>query len=248
MLGNSYISIGEIVVAAAQELREEEFGVLGRPFYVSSAQRAVTQMNYACHFFKQDAILDIPASRVVELPKDLSGKDYVYLFSGDSCDIGNAPTLWIKPGMFHLGGTGFVSQNTGIADPLIPWRFPLNFAPANFIYYAGERRGKLYLSPSCAGFEKLLILYTGIGVECFGDDFEIPMWAREAVTDFVILKAAQARFREDPQAMRMVIADKKAEMTAVNGSWNRAIWQYKQSDQKRRYDQSVTSTRFGRYQ
>jgi hypothetical protein len=248
MLGNNYLPLSEIITAAAQELREEEFGVLGRHFYTSAAQRGLKQMNLVTQFFKMDAVLDIPPSRIVELPKDLTGKDYVYLFSGTSCDIGCAPTLWIKPGMFHLGGSGFVSQNTGLADPLIPWAFPINFAPANFIYYAGERRGKLYLSPSCAGFEKLLILYTGIGVECFGEDFEVPIWCSEAITDFVILKAAQARRREDPKAMGEYIADKKFEMNSVQGSWNKAIWDYKKSDKKRRYDQSVTNTRFGRYQ
>ena len=239
--GAAKYPLSEIITAAAQELRDEEFGELGRPFYVSAAQHALGAINKRTDFFKKEHVASIPQNRILELPGDLTAKDDVYLFNGDNCNITSAPTLWISPNKLHFGGTGSVAHNYGNPNPFTTWIFPVNFAPANCLYYAGERSGKLYLSPSCLTFSNVLFLYTGIGVECFGDDFDVPEWCREAITDWVIHHAATAMRRKD------VIAEKNIELKTPSGSWATAIWDYKRMDKKERYDNSVYNTRFGRY-
>lgn len=248
--GAATYPLSEILTAAAQEIRDDEYGRLGRPFYVSAAQRALGAMNKRTSFFKKVDVLQIPENLVVTLPKDLTEKDDIYLFSGDECNIGIAPTLWIKPNAFHFGGTGYVAHNKGIADPLTwwnGWEFPVNFAPLNCLYFAGEFNGTLKLSQSCSQFTSLLLLYTGLGVNCFGEDFDVPEWCREAITDWVIHRAACALEREDPQFLGRLIARKEAELKTPQGSWATAIWDYKRMDKKERYDNTVYNTRFGRW-
>lgn len=247
MLGNSYVPLSEIITAAAQELRVPEFGSLGRPFFESCAQRAITEMNYATNFHKREFrhVLD---RQIIELPSDLTEKDQCYLYRGDECNVVSSTILFIKPNMQSLGGEGYIAQNKGWNRDPMQWSLSWSEQPPHCLYFAGERNGKLYLSPSCFGaFDYLYIQYTGIGVDCFGEDFKVPMWAREAVTDFVIEKAARAMWREDPQFLRQVINDKKAELTSPKGSWHTAIWRYKRSDSKRKYDTEAYSFRTGHF-
>ena len=89
--------------------------------------------------------------------------------------------------------------------------------------------------------------YTGIGVDCFGEEFKVPMWAREAITDYVIHRVALALEREDVQFYRGVIARKEAELKSPMQSWKGAVNLYKRSDKKQRYDTSAYTFDFGRY-
>ena len=84
-------------------------------------------------------------------------------------------------------------------------------------------------------------------MDCFGEDFEVPMWAREAITDFVIHRVALAIEREDPQFMARVISRKEGELKGNGGSWQNAIWRYKRSDKKQRYETSIYNFDFGSY-
>lgn len=248
MLGNSYVPLSEIITAAAQELRVPEFGALGRPFFESAAQRAVTEMNYATNFFKREFKAEIPESLILDLPSDLTEKDQAYLYRGDECNITTSTILFIKPNMMSFGGEGYIAQNKGWNRDGLQWSSYWSERPPDCVYFAGERNGKLYFAPACrAAFGKVFIQYTGIGVDCFGEDFKVPMWAREAITDFVIEKAARAMWREDVQFLRQVINDKKFELTAPKGSWHTAIWRYKRSDSKRKYDTEGYTFRVGRF-
>ncbi len=244
--GNANISVGEIVTAAAQELRDEEFGRLGRPFYVGAAQRGLEEMNFQTEFFKKDFTADIPESRIIELPSDMTAMDQAYLFRGDKCNIEQSTILFIKPNMQSFGGEGYIAQNKGYNLDPMQWSTFYSLFSTNYMYFAGERMGKLYLSPSCLSFEKLFIPYVGLGVDCFGEDFVVPHWCREAITDYVIHRAALALEREDPQFLRNVIARKEGELKGSQGSWIKACMRYKQLDRKGRYDTTAYGFRFGR--
>lgn len=246
MLGNSYITLDNIITDAAQELRDDEFVRLGRPFYVSAAQRALTDMNYDTGFYKKVFVAEIPENSIIELPDDLTEMDQAYLFSGDNCNIATSTILWIKPNMITMGGTGYVAQNKGRNRDALQWSFTHSEREPTRLYFGGMRNGKLYLSPSCrAAFGKVFIPYIGLGMDCFGDDFKVPMWAREAITDNVILRAAKAIQREDPQFMRAVVSDKSFERNSPQGTWMRAVIRYKRSDQKQRYDTAGYNYDFG---
>ena len=248
MLGNAYVSLGEIITAAAQELRDTGFTHgLGRPFYASAAQRGLSEMNYATNFFKKVFIEKVPENLILDLPDDMTEKDQMYLFSGNTCNIGTSVMLFVKPNMWHGGGTGYLAQNKGRNYDNTQFSLAWSQAQPSHLYFCGERSGKLYLSESCRQYERIAIPYTGIGMDCFGEDFEVPMWAREAITDFVIHRVALAIEREDPQFMARVISRKEGELKGNGGSWQNAIWRYKRSDKKQRYETSIYNFDLGSY-
>lgn len=248
-LGNAYIKLGEITTAAAQELRQEEFGALGRPFYISAAQRGLTELNYATQFHKKEWIAEIPESLILELPSDLTEMDQAYVAHVDGCNIGETAILYIKPNMWHNGGEGYVAQNKGRNHDGLQYSLSWSQAPPNHLYFAGERGGKLFFSPSCRDrWGHVIIPYSGIGVDCFGEDFDVPMWAREAITDYVIHRAAIALERMDPQHLSRVIQRKEMELKSPQGSWTTALTRYKRLDKKGRYDNNAYNFRFGHYQ
>lgn len=243
--GTSFISVGEIITAAAQELRDPEFGRLGRPFYLSAAQRAITEMNYETQFFERRASFPMPENGILDLPQDISDISAIYAYNGDSCEINHSVIISIKPNMWHQGGKGYLANNRGRNFDKLQWSLKEDQNPPIHLYFAGLFNGKLYLSPSCQGFSKIHIVYSGIGVECFGEDFEVPMWAREAVTDFVILRAALWMEADNPNFYARIINRKDNEMKSPAGTWINAIGRCRRLDKKGRYDYNAYLTRFG---
>lgn len=248
MLGASYISVGEIITAAAQELRDGDFSHgLGRPFYLSLAQRGLTDMNYATNWHKRIFNEPIPENLVIDLPSDFTEADQFYVYSGDECSSTRSTIVFVKPGLHFLKESqSFIANGMGRNLDAMQFSQKWSQSPPDCLFFGGLYNGKLYLSPSCgAAFNRVYIPYTGIGVDCFGDDFKVPMWAREAITDYVIHKAALTLEREDIQFFRGVIARKEGELKAPRGSWYTAIDRYKRSDKKTRYDTVAYTFDFG---
>ena len=245
-LGNAYVPVGEVITFAAQEIGDEEFGRLGRPFYLSAAQRALVEMNYQTQFYKKIFEAAIPDDLIIELPCDLTGKDMVLLFNGSNCDIGRSTVLFIKPNMWHKGGSGYVANNRGFNPDPLQWSSSWTQTQP-CLHFAGEHMGKLYLSEGCARYEKLHITYTGLGMEDIGEDFEVPYWCREAITDFIVDRAAKAMLPEAPQLMKYRIDSKQSELKDARGSWHQAVIRYKLNDRKGRYDTDAYTHRFGHF-
>jgi hypothetical protein len=246
--GNAYIKLDEVITAAAQELGQIEFGALGKPFFISAAQRGLQEMNYLTQFHQKQYIAEIPDSLIMPLPGDLTEKDQVYVASMDGCNISSSTILFIKPNMWHLGGEGYFAQNKGRNHDPMQYSLTWSEAPPGRLYFAGERDGTLFLSPGCKlNFGTLVIPYSGIGVDEFGEDFRVPQWCREAITDFIIHRAALALERGDPQYMRGVIQRKQYELTDPHGSWFTASGRFKRMDKKTRYDTAAYNFRFGHY-
>lgn len=245
-LGNARFNVSDVIADAATELRIPDFGFLGRPFFLSAAQRGLTEMNSATNFYKK--VWDKPIdSLVISLPSDLTEKDGVWLVKGSGSTITSSTILFIKPNMYHKGGEGYIANNKGLNRDMLQWSLSWSETPPNHLYFAGEFNGALYLSPSCQQWDYLHVRYTGLGMDCFGEEFEVPHWCREAITDYVIHRAAMALERDDPQHLGRVINRKKEELKAVNGSWMTAVGRYKRLDKKGRYDVAAYTTRFGHF-
>lgn len=239
MLGASYISVGEIITAASQELRDSGFTHgLGRPFYLSAAQRGLSEMSYATGFNKRIFNTEIPQSLIIELPADYTSSDQMYVYQGTECSITTSTILFIKPNMYHFGnGSGYIAQNMGRNYDALQFSLSWSQTPPAHLYFAGEFNGKLYLSPSClAKYNRLFVRYIASGYDPSGEEFKVPMWAREAITDYVIHKVALSLEREDPQFLARVIARKENDLRDARGSWYKAIDRYKRMDTKTTYD------------
>ena len=250
MSGTSFIPVTDVIFDAAQELRDAEFRRYGRPAYVSAAQRGLSEL---CHDVPWDVRhwdAKVPENRILDLPWGITEKSLVMLYNGDNCDMRLAQNLFIKPGMYHKGGEGYVANNVGAGMDLSIKGFQfVSQTMQNWVYFAGEADQKLFLSPSCLQFENIHITYSGLGMDCWGEDFCIPMWAREAITDYVILKAAKSLMQDNMTFYREVIRDKQSSiaLTNPNGTWIRALTYWGRMDEKTRNDTWTYTTRFGRW-
>lgn len=248
----AYVDVAQVLGDAARELGDLEFRKYGYPAYVSAAQRALATL---CHTIPWDVRhfeAEIPESLILKLPYGTNEKSLVVLFNGPQCNFQNVQTLFIKPNMFHKGAQGYVANNTGQGADIVPAGLAWNTNwPDNWLYFAGESDGHLYLSQLCRNFEKIHITYAGLGMECWGDDFRIPEWAREAITDAVILRAAKALKKmsvdKDRQDYMDIIRDKEqaTAITNPNGTWLQALGYWGRMDQKERMDVWTQSTWFG---
>ena len=255
MITNStFIPVSEVIGDAAKALNDPEQRKLTPGFYLSAAQRALSTL---CHDVDADERhweADIPESMILQLPFGMTNKSVAMLFNGDHCNISGGKTLYIKPNYYHKGipTTGAVENNPGSGEDLVQrWYYNNNLTAAwwgNNIFYAGESNGCLYLGPSCAAFEHLHITYTGIGIDKWGCDFNIPEWAREAITNQIIERGAadlwmmtgESRYRGKEQDMK-----EQNSITNPNGSWIRALRWWSRMDRKQRTDIWTYTSYFG---
>lgn len=251
--GNNYIPVENVLFDAAQELSDPEYRKAGgRPFYLSAAQRGMSKMFKDTMTDERLWNSDILSNLILHLPNGLEEIDAVYLYNGDHCNVSLSQKVYIKPGMYRLGGSGYIAGDkwTNFPDPLQydhgwgPWN-GWSCQPPPSVFFAGRHDGVLFLSDSCSQFAKIAIVYQGIGVDCFGEDFRIPYWMRDAITDYVVMRAAQRMRRQDPQYLTQIIREKKAEMDNPGGSWLTAMAYAKRMDRKTRDDTRVYLETFG---
>jgi hypothetical protein len=140
--------------------------------------------------------------------------------------------------MFNKNGAGFIARNTWRNDDILQWNAGWSCLPPRCLYFCGVENGKIYLSASCMNFEKLHVVYNGLGVEEYGTDFDVPEWAAEALTDFVMHKVAERLLWDDARyygAMMKIKAD-EININNTSGSWHQAIGYWKKMDAKTRTD------------
>lgn len=250
-LGNSFIPLENVLFDAAQELDDTEYRKAGgRPFYLSAAQRGVSKMFKDTMLDSRTWSAEIPDNLILRLPDGLEEIDAAYLYNGDHCDVSFSQKLYIKSGMYRLGGSGYLAGDkwTNYPDPLQfshgAWG-GWSCQPPPWVFFAGRHDGTLFLSESCTSFSRVSIAYQGIGVDCFGEDFKVPYWMRDAITDYVVMRAAKRMRRQDPQYLTMIIREKEAEMKNPGGSWLTAMAYAKRMDRKTRDDTRVYLETFG---
>lgn len=243
MISNAYIPMDDIILDVTQELGVTGLKRLGMPWVIASIKRAVKQMAHETGFDVRQWDAVIPSDLRVEVPCGMIGGEGIWLYNGSNCSIQRSENLWIKENMYHKGGTGYFANNKWRnCDGLQEWSGPF-LCPPNVLHFAGYYHGHLYLSESCRAFTHLHIAYNGMGAEKWGDDVEIPAWASEAITDWVI-RAGARLMRRDNQDYIRVAQEKDAEIKGVNGSWLNAKVLYSRMDAKTRFDVAMYTSRF----
>lgn len=240
----AFVPIGEVINDAAAPLRDEGFHRLGKPFYVAAGFRGLRKLCFDTNFNKRAWSAVIPENLLLDLPAGVIELDGAWLFNGDRCDINTSAVLFIKDNMHRTGGNGYFANNKWVNRDPMQFSYGWSCAPPSNLYFAGSFNKQLHLSDSCLQYCNVHLLYTASVDQC-EDDFDVPEWAADALTDYITLRGAEALEREDPQFLRGMIARKENEMKAPNGSWREAQWYYKRMDKKARYDIAAKLFRLG---
>lgn len=242
---NSSVSLTDVLLDASQYVNDVDMiRAGGRPFYVTQAARAMRKMGFDTLFDLRRTDIDI-TGLVLDQPAGSISLDELFVYSGSECDFDRARIVRVKSGMFNRGGSNFLARNMWRNSDILQWNAGWSSAPPRCLYFCGAENGKLYLSASCLNFEKLHIAYYGTGIDQCAKDFDIPEWMAEAVTDFIILQAANRLYKEDPTMYLRIIRDKQLELNVNNtaGSWHQARVYKSRMDPKTRKDMIQYMTR-----
>jgi hypothetical protein len=244
--GSSYVPLETVIFdAASGELGDDDYRKGGgRPFYVAAAQRGVSKM------FK-DTMMDfrtwttlIDNRPIIDMPEGLEEIDQIYVQTGEDCNTGASRKVYVKNNMHRLGGQGY-SAGDQWYNGLDPLQFSHGWSsePPPNVLFCGRWQGQIHLSDSCRSWAVLRIDYQGLGMEKLGDDFMIPYWMRDAITDYVIMRGAQKMRRLDKNYMTQLIRDKEYQME--RGSWLTARGYASRMDRKTRADTVTYMETFG---
>lgn len=255
-----FLPASEVILIASQAVGDPSRNIVGRGRYLSFVQRALTQMCLDVEFDVKYHDVPIPSTGVVALPQWMAGLRNVWVYNGD-CDTPNGiVNVYEKEGFVYPeveNPTGSFSYNmqNGNPDSMQAnsgwWGDWWGASNNPFLRWYGldKRKAKMYLSPSCTGFTRIKMEYAGLGFDAFcGDEtLEVPIWASEAIADFVTMKAAEQRQFEEGRTnlMRAIYKDKEAEFKSPTGSWFRAMGHWGQMDSKERKDTVMYISRMG---
>lgn len=245
-----YVPATNIINGAASRAGDPTARIVRRPVYLSFVQKGLERMSFDTQFERRFLDTTIPESGVVSLPKWMTGMAGVWLYNGDRCNpLGMVP-IYEKEGY----ASGFSNSPWNSHDDIMQMGASgsniAGFGEPDRLRYYGIVGDKMHLSRQCKGYEFIRIEYSGIGIDdyCAEEDILIPLWAREAITDFVAMKALEVRqFQEGKQQIfRAVMQDLYQEVNGPNGSWARAQIYWGGLDAKERFDTHLYVGRLGR--
>lgn len=252
----AFVPIKEVITDAAAPLRDWGFQRMGRPWYVACAFRGLRELCFDTNFNKRIWSKAIPASLILDLPEGYIEAEGAWLYNGDECNVAKSTVLFIKDNMHRLGGSGYIANNKWTNRDPLQYSYAGGWVDGNtgnpceaprHLHFAGTYNGQIMFSDSCAQYGMVHMLYTSSVSSC-EDDFDVPEWAAEALTDYITMRVAESLEREDPQHLGRLISRKENEKKAPNGTWREAQWRYKRLDKKGRYDLAAKIFRFGHAQ
>jgi hypothetical protein len=239
-----YIKAEEVATNAAQSVGDPDAQIVRRPVYRALVRRALTLL---CH----DVPLDIrqfdtaiPEDQTVQAPKWMAGIQGVWVYNGERCNPVGAQEVYRK----YTDGERFMKNQWGSTDDPMKVNH-LYTTPGNLRHYAfNNREGKMVLW-NCHGYEFIRITYAGLGFDAYCSDMEleIPMWAEQAITDWVTYHAAEIRQHEEGKynIMQSVLNRKDKALTEPTGSWLKAMSYWGSLDGKDRSDTVLYISRMG---
>lgn len=239
----SYISHNLIIADASMKSGDPEFKHNPRGFYVSLVQEALQELSFDTFFLVKSKTFDIEDGCLkFTMPEGLFNPRETYVHNGTDCNpIGRRNVYW-KRNYFNK-----LSKNNGTndGDPFMPKGGGISVNT----FYCGIRNGVIELSPNCKGFKKFTLVANGLLCNV-GDTPTIPMFFRQAVTDYVVVEALSTRIanaNDDPkklQAWQIIMNRFEQKLkTPYTGSWETAQYRVKTMDKKSREDMNEYHSR-----
>lgn len=232
----SYISHKMIIADAAMKSGDREFKYQSEGFYMSLIQEALQELSFDTFFSEQEKVYELDGCLKFQMPEGAFNVREIYLINGDACNPTSKANVYYKRNYHNR-----LSANNWKNDRDPFYAKSGRETPSN-LYYCGIRNGVIELSPNCKSFQKLVVRFNGLLCN-IGDVPTIPMFFRQAVTDYVIVESLSARIAEaseDPkkiQVWQFILNrhDNKLK-EPYNGSWDVAKYRVKTMDRKMRED------------
>lgn len=212
---NEKTSVDELLFNILTQVDDEEMkSGFAKGWYVQKIKDALSELAIDTHYDRKFVDLDIPARLAVDIPKDSFNIRKIYLYNGDCCTPETSAIVHWKRGFNNQeDGTGFTSNvvESGSRTTEDPYfnSFPgerLYEGSYETVYYANIQSGKIMLSSSCSGFDKIRIEFDGIG----GFSNEVPVVPRifkQAIEAYVVERVFAAKKARNPRLWRSSHSD-----------------------------------------
>lgn len=235
---HNFVTVDEILSDVLKLVDDERYEIHNKGYYTSLIQQALEGLAFDTFFQELSESFDFPVNDLI-LPMPIGSFNIrkVYLFSGTDCDISRSQKVWRKSG-YNTRGNGYFSDNKGVNhDPFIenaqsnrlssiyPTRHKESAVERTFFYNVVE--GMVMFSSQCRAYPKVHLIYNGTGCE-LGAIPIIPLFLREAVSDFITEVTLRIKMAKDPRTWTTLwqIYDKRLNRDQQygfgQGSWYRA--------------------------
>lgn len=240
MNSNDFTTVNHILADVLVSTNDENLAS-GRTkgWYISQIQQAIEELSFDTFFDRVTRDFDMPDNFMLDLPKNCFNIREVYLHNGTCCATTTSVIVHHKR-LFNNKPYGEsytalrTDDKTGNSDPFYP--NPSNLTSritgeSSDLYYYNIQNGMLMLSSECSGYEKVRIIYNGMGGE-IGDEPIIPRFFRQAVKDWVVerfwesMKSKGRQYAANWQESYNVLHNR------ATGSWNKARMRITSMDTK----------------
>jgi len=201
---------------------DEDFTFKSHGFYIGQIQAALEELSFDTFFDERYIDLAYPGDcNHLSMPENMFNIKQMYLFNGTDCNIGSSVNVYHKRN--YIGKTtGSTARNKDnmSTDPFHNY----NTTNENN-YFFNIQNGIIYFSDKCSTYEKVRIVYNGTGGKISDTPF-IPMFFRQAIIDWVVLRVLDMKIAADPVAGRALFPLRDRIDGKLNkpydGSWDKA--------------------------
>lgn len=244
----SYISHKMILADASMKSGDKEFKYSPEGFYMSLIQEALQELSFDSFFLENEKVYDINGCTKFQMPEGAFNVRQIYIYNGEDCNPSAKHNVYWKRNYHNK------MSNNSWKDDRDPFFIKSGGNTPSNIYYCGIRNGVIELSPNCKTFQKLVVRFNGLLCN-IGEVPTIPMFFRQAVTDYVIVESLSARIAEmsaDPkmiQAWQFILNRHERKMKEpYTGSWETALHRVKTMDRKSREDMNIYHQKLNAHQ
>ena len=189
------ISVDEILADALIECADEGYRKRTKGWYVAQVKHSLQELEFDTHFNVRFTDEVIPSTLRLSTPDGAFSISGVWVYNGENFS-GDAQRVYHKFGMnSNGGGDGYAANNVqGMVDSLVD-----NSPEGSVDYFYGSQNGVIILSPACASYQKVRIVYKGFTKSIMGLPI-IPPMIRESVLGFVVVKFYKGEMATDRSA------------------------------------------------
>lgn len=241
---NGTIPAMNVMGRGAQSAGDPSMGIVGRPRYFAFLREGLTMLASDTPFDKRNVEEVVPQSGIVQLPRFMSGLRNVYLYNQQGQTV-----RLIQKENFNINECGVSFENNAFMNwydytqDTLGW-----FKPLGLNTY-GIYKGYLFIAPNYLQWPFIRIEYAGLGFGefCQEETLCVPIWAEEALADYIAMRALEHRIYTDGKELffQRLYMDKKNEYKSATGSWMDARTRWSALDQKDMQDLVVIMTGIG---
>ena len=248
---NSMVSIDEILADVTRNVDDEDMRIRPKGWYVRKIKQGLENLAFQTFFDKRWSDYNMPENLKLEYPKGAFNLIDIFVFNSKSCDpdateqddgivcdVRDMQRVMFKNNFISKGKDyGYTARNHAgnVKD-----RFIRSFTNDSDILYYGVQNGVIMLSDYCQYFDKIRIVYNGIGSDIHSSKI-IPPFCREAIVKYVTCETFFSLKAKDHAKYRLLWSDANTDLYSARSRseasvWDEAKYRLKALDKKQRED------------